>query len=85
MRTTSKFSPRTSDVDATALTLITEQEVALATAAAVGLPSPTTHWWTRAIRAVRTPSAGNRPARRDLPRRYVFLENALMAREMERL
>ena len=73
--------------------LIAEHEVAFATAAAVQVPSPSARWWTRAIHAVsaaaaaavRTSTADSRPVRRDFPRRYMFLENALMAREMDRL
>jgi hypothetical protein len=72
--------------------LITGHEVAFATAAAVSVPSSTTPWWTRAIHAVsaaasgmlRTSTADSRPARGDCPRRYMFLENALMSREMDR-
>ena len=73
--------------------LITEHAVAFASAAAVPVPSPTTRWWTEAIHAVRTAAswmlrtstADSRPARRDCPRRYTFLENGLMSREMDRL
>jgi hypothetical protein len=73
--------------------LITEHAVAFATAAAVPVPSPTIRRWTEAIHAVRTAAswmlrtsrADSRPARRDYPRRYAFLENALMSREMDRL
>lgn len=73
--------------------LITSQEVVFATAAAVSAPSPTTPWWTRAIHAVNAAASGmvrpstadSRPARRDYPRRYTYLENALMSREMDRL
>lgn len=73
--------------------LITEREVAFATAAAVPMPSRTTRWWTKAIGTIRTAASGtlltstadSRPAQRDYPRRYTYLENALMAREMDRL
>jgi hypothetical protein len=73
--------------------LITGHEVAFATAAAVSVPSPTTPWWTRAIHAVRAAAPGmhrtsmaeSRPARRNCPRRYTYLENALVSREMDRL
>ena len=73
--------------------LITEHEVVFATAAAGPVPSPTTRWWPKAIHAVstaasgmlRTATADSRPARRDCPRRYAFLENAIMSREMDRL
>jgi hypothetical protein len=74
--------------------LITEQQVALATAAAVPVPSTTTRRWTEAIRidlaAIRgmfaTSTAHSRPARRHYPpRRTDFLEHSRMAREMHRL
>jgi hypothetical protein len=102
MTKTAKLSANTvdvvPDVEATveaeypAPILITEHEVAFATAAAVQVPS-SARWWTRAIHAVsaaaaaavRTSTADSRPVRRDVPRRYMFLENALMAREMDRL
>ena len=74
--------------------LITEQEVALATAAAaVPVPSTTTHRWTEAIRialaAIRGMfamlTAHPRPARRHYPPRTDFMEHSRMAREMHRL
>ena len=73
--------------------LITEQEVALATAAALSVPSTTTRRWTEAIRialaAIRgmfaTSTAHSRPARRHYPPRTDFLEHSRMAREMHRL
>jgi hypothetical protein len=73
--------------------LIAEHEVAFATAAAVPVPRPTTRWWTKAINTVsaaasgilRTSTADSRPARRNYPRHYTFLENARMSREMDRL
>ena len=73
--------------------LISEHEVALATAVALR-PGPTTRrrWFevTRVLNAAmersRTPATHEvRPARRDYPKRYAFLENACMAREMDRL
>ena len=103
MTTTAKLSANTvdvvADVEATvdavypAPILISEHEVAFATAAAVPVRSPNARWWARAIHAVstaapgavRTSTADSRPARRDFPRRYTFLENALMSREMDRL
>jgi hypothetical protein len=103
MITTADFSTDTldaiPDVEATleavspAPVLITEHQVAFATAAAAPVRSPTTRWWTKAIHAVRaaasgmllTPTGDARPARRYCPRRYAFLENALMSREMDRL
>jgi hypothetical protein len=73
--------------------LITEQEVALATAAAVPMPSTTTRRWTEAIRidlaAIRgmfaTSTADSRPARRHYPPRTDLLEHSRMARERHRL
>ena len=103
MITTPNFSAHTSDVvpgvKATleavspAPVLITEREVAFATAPAAPVPSPTARWWAKAIHAVstgasgmlRTSTADSRPTRQDCPRRYTFLENALMSREMDRL
>jgi hypothetical protein len=55
--------------------LITEQEVLFGTAAAVRSPQ-------RDVSRAERPS---RPRRGDAPRRYGFLEHALMAREMGRL
>jgi hypothetical protein len=55
--------------------LITEQEVLFGTAAAVRSPQ-------RNVSRAERPS---RPGRGDAPRRYGFLERALMAREMGRL
>ena len=103
MTTTAKLSANTADVapdvestvDAVypAPILISEHEVAFATAAAVPVRSPNARWWARAIHAVSTTVSGtvqkstaeSGPARRDIQRRYKFLENALMSREMDRL
>jgi hypothetical protein len=72
--------------------LISEHEVALATAIALQpRPKPRGRWvkanqaLVAAVQRALTPATGERPARRDYPRRYAFLENACMAREMERL
>ena len=73
--------------------LITEQEVALATAAAMPVPSTITGRWTEAIRVAlaaiggmfATSTAHSRPARRHFPRRTDFLERSRMTREMHRL
>jgi hypothetical protein len=54
--------------------LITERQIAFATAAAVPMPNRRSLW-----------HRSTRPARRDCPRRYTYLENAVMGREMERL
>ena len=72
--------------------LITEQEVALATAAAMPVPSTITRRWTEAIRialaAIRgmfaTSTAHARPAPRHFPPRTDFLEQSRMTREMHR-
>jgi hypothetical protein len=69
--------------------LITEQEVIFSTAAAVTLPSKkNARAWVGLLRPRRpftSPTADERPAKnRHCPHHYVFLEQALMAREMER-
>jgi hypothetical protein len=67
--------------------LITTQEVVFSTAAAVGVRRESIG--TRLVATVRqmfaTPTDAPRPRPRDYPKRYGFLENALMAREMQRL
>jgi len=68
--------------------LITEQEVAFSTAAAVALPrSKPIHRVIAAVRAMFLSSAGDaQPVPRHYPpRRAAFLEDAAMAREMRRL
>jgi hypothetical protein len=73
--------------------LITEREVAFATAAAVPVPSPTTRRWTEATRIVlaairgmfATSTADSRPARRHYRPRTDIFEHSRMAREMYRL
>ena len=70
--------------------LIGEQQVLFATAAAVALPRQRTGRWAAAIKAVSaTMSAvfmdSRPPAQRYVARRIVYLENAVMAREMYRL
>ena len=83
------------DLDAPARTpvLITEQEVAFSTSAAVSLPrTKSTRQLTAAVRVVAgalrrvflAPATSPRP-RRHFPPRYSYLENAIMAREMHRL
>jgi hypothetical protein len=69
--------------------LITEQEVLLSTAAAVTVPSKkTAEQWIALLRPRRLfmhSRADERAAKhRHYPHHYVFLEQALMAREMER-
>jgi hypothetical protein len=68
--------------------LITEQEVAFSTAAAVALPrSKPIHGLIAAVRAMFQSSPEDaRPVPRHYPpRRAAFLEDAAMAREMRRL
>ena len=70
--------------------LITEQEVLLSTAAAVRVPSKkTAEQWIALLRPRRLftrSRADERAAKhRHYPHHYVFLEQALMAREMDRL
>jgi hypothetical protein len=72
--------------------LITEQEVVFSTAAAVRA-RPTMRRCTEAISLVvrtihqtfATSAPDARPARRDYPKHYLFLERACLAREMDRL
>jgi hypothetical protein len=70
--------------------LITEQEVLLSTAAAVRVSSKkTAEQWIALLRSRRLfmHSGADEPAakHRHYPRHYVFLEQALMGREMDRL
>jgi hypothetical protein len=74
--------------------LIAEQDVVFGTAVAVP-PRRTAmvHWCTGATsvvlaamhRTFATSTPDARPTRRDCPRRYIYLENTRMAREMDRL
>jgi hypothetical protein len=72
-------------------TLITEQQVLFSTAAAVALPPAKTRRWSDTVSAVGTAlramfAASEKPrAQRHYPKRHVWLDNALMAREMDRL
>jgi antitoxin component of MazEF toxin-antitoxin module len=76
-----------------AAVLISEQEVVLGTAVALRARPKTRRRWFEAINLLRgamqrtlTPSTQEgRPVRREYPKRYAFLENACMAREMDRL
>ena len=71
--------------------LITEQQVLLSSAAAVALPPAKTRRWTDTIHAIsgalRAMFAATEkpPARRHYPKRHAWMDNALMAREMDRL
>ena len=65
--------------------LITTQQVALGTAAAVGVPRESIGArFVASIRRAFTTRA-DRPRPQPYPKRYSYLENALMAREMDRL
>ena len=71
--------------------LITEQQVLFSSAAAVALPPAKTRRWTDTIHAIsgalRAMFAATEkpPARRHYPKRHAWMDNALMAREMDRL
>jgi len=71
--------------------LITEQQVLLSSAAVVALPPAMTRRWTDTIHAIsgalRAMFAATEkpPARRHYPKRHAWMDNALMAREMDRL
>jgi hypothetical protein len=73
--------------------VISEQEVVLGTAAALRPRPKTRRRWFEAVNVLRAamqrslaPSTQEtRPVRREYPKRYTFLENACMAREMDRL
>jgi hypothetical protein len=71
--------------------LITEQQVLLSTAAAVALPPAKTRRWTDTVHAAASAvgswlaSAAKPPTKPVYPKRHVWLENASMSREMDRL
>jgi len=71
--------------------LITEQQVLFSTAAAVALPPAKTRRWSDAIHATASAvgswlaSAAKPPTKPVYPKRHVWLETALMSREMDRL
>lgn len=73
--------------------LISEQEVVLGTAAALRARPTALRRWLEPINVLRATMQRSlarstqeaRPVRRDYPKRYTFLENACMAREMDRL
>jgi hypothetical protein len=73
--------------------LISAQEVMLGSAVAVRQRPTMMRRWTEAASVVAasvrdmlaTSRPDDRPAHRDYPKRYAFLEYATMAREMERL
>lgn len=73
--------------------MISEHEVALATAIALQARPPARRRWIDATRSLlagiersfAAPAHRDRPVRREYPKHYAFLENASMAREMQRL
>jgi hypothetical protein len=71
--------------------LITEQQVLMSTAAAVAQPPAKTRRFSYAVHAVASAVAGwlasaaKPPAKRVYAKRHVWMENALMSREMDRL
>jgi hypothetical protein len=76
-----------SDEAASTEVLITEQEVLFSTAAAVPARRDSiSRRFVASMRRIFAVSAdASRPKRGDYPKRYEFLERALMAREMDRL
>jgi hypothetical protein len=83
-------SPVTSVASSTETALITEQQVLLSTAAAVALPPARTRRFSDAVHAVASAvgswvASAARPPKPVYPKRHVWLENALMSREMDRL
>jgi hypothetical protein len=88
-RETSPVAAVTSSTETQAL--VTEQQVLFSTAAAVALPPAKTRRWTDTVSAVgaalRAMFAASEkpPARQHYPKRHVWLDNALMSREMDRL
>jgi hypothetical protein len=83
-------SPAASVTSSTDVTLITEQQVLLSTAAAVALPPAETGRWSDMLHAASAVgtwlvSAAKPPTKSVYPKRHVWLETALMSREMDRL
>ena len=82
-------APATSSTGTEAL--ITEQQVLFSTTAAVALPPAKTRRWSDTVHAVGTAlrtmftASEKPPARQHYPKRHVWLDNALMSREMDRL
>jgi hypothetical protein len=81
------FSPQSSTGTQT---MITEQQVLFSTAAAVALPTATTRGWGDSLHAVTSAfsnwlAGAARPPKPVYPKRRVWLEGALMSREMDRL
>lgn len=83
-----RLVPQQTSTESTAL--ITEQQVLFSTAA-VALPPTKTRRWSDAVHAVTGALRGvfaateKSSARKHYPKRHDWLDNALMAREMDRL
>ncbi len=70
--------------------LITEQQVLFSTAAAVALPPARTRRWSVGLHAVASAvgtwlASAAKPPKPVYPKRHVWIENALLSREMDRL
>jgi hypothetical protein len=71
--------------------VITEEQVLFSTAAAVVVPPAKTRRWSDAVHTASTAlramfaASEKPPAQRHYPKRHVWLDNALMSREMYRL
>jgi len=70
--------------------LITEQQVLMSTAAAVALPPARTRRWHDTVHAAASAvgswfASAAKPPKPVYPKRHVWLENATMSREMDRL
>jgi hypothetical protein len=90
LTTTHRPTPTTPAVATREPALITEQQVHFSTAAAGAVAPAKTRRWTGALasvaNAVRTYLDGpDDAAQRHCPKRHAYLEDALMAREMDRL
>jgi hypothetical protein len=91
-RTTERHRPRSASGAGNPI-LITEEEVLFGTAAAVALRPTTKRWWPAATGAVlaavkalfQGPTADGVEPHRHYPKRYAFLEDSCMGREMGRL
>jgi hypothetical protein len=80
-------SPAPPDAAASTEILITEQEVLFGTAAAVPArrESISRRFFASMKRIFAVSADASRPKRGDYPKRYEFLERALMGREMDKL
>lgn len=84
-------SPATSVTSSTETqAVITEQQVLFSTAAAVALPPAKARRFSDAVQAVASAvgcwlASAAQPPKPVYPKRHVWLENALMSREMDRL